>query len=302
MSYKDQVALLIKVLPETLDNNGFCLKGGTAINLFYRDMPRYSVDIDLSPSFIDERQKTIDHIDKEFHAISLRVQEKYSEIHGSIKKNKDGYAKQILFSEKGAEIKVEVNTILRGYFNSPQILELCNGASNEFNSDASVNCASFEDTYAGKICAGLDRQHPRDLFDIKLLLENEGYSHQLHKAFLLYLISGNRPISEMIEPNRINIGMIYKRQFEGMSFIDVHLDDLHTAREAIIKKTKSQLSDQEREFLISLKKGEPDWPLSGITNIEKFPSVQWKLINIRKMTKERRQKAVNELFRKLNMI
>jgi hypothetical protein len=42
--YKSQVNLLLKVLPYVANENVFALKGGTAINLFVRDMPRLSVD------------------------------------------------------------------------------------------------------------------------------------------------------------------------------------------------------------------------------------------------------------------
>lgn len=46
--YRKQVALLIQTIPAVPDEKDFALKGGTAINLFVRDMPRLSVDIDLT--------------------------------------------------------------------------------------------------------------------------------------------------------------------------------------------------------------------------------------------------------------
>jgi len=46
--YMRQVALLVRTLPYIARHEAFALKGGTAINLFYRDMPRLSVDIDLT--------------------------------------------------------------------------------------------------------------------------------------------------------------------------------------------------------------------------------------------------------------
>ena len=46
--YVDQVRLLLGVLPDVAGEGAFALKSGTAINLLYRDMPRLSVDIDLT--------------------------------------------------------------------------------------------------------------------------------------------------------------------------------------------------------------------------------------------------------------
>jgi predicted nucleotidyltransferase component of viral defense system len=47
-----------------------------------------------------------------------------------------------------------------------------------------MQVASLPDLFAGKICATLDRQHPRYLFDVKFLLENEGLTENLRKTFL----------------------------------------------------------------------------------------------------------------------
>ncbi len=60
---------------------------------------------------------------------------------------------------------------------------------------------SFADLYGGKICAALDRQHPRDLFDIKLLSEARGLNEEVSQAFVIYLASHNRPMSELLSPN-----------------------------------------------------------------------------------------------------
>lgn len=46
--YRAQMDLLLQVLPLVAKEESFALKGGTAINLFVRDMPRLSVDIDLT--------------------------------------------------------------------------------------------------------------------------------------------------------------------------------------------------------------------------------------------------------------
>ncbi len=45
--YLDTARLLTQVAPFVFAQGVFALKGGTAINLFIRDMPRLSVDLDL---------------------------------------------------------------------------------------------------------------------------------------------------------------------------------------------------------------------------------------------------------------
>lgn len=157
----------------------------------------------------------------------------------------------------------------------------------------------FDDLFAGKICAALDRQHPRDLFDLSLLLKEDGFSDKLRKTFIVYLISHNRPISELINPNRLDITEQFKNNFEGMTLEPVSQSSLEEAREEIISLTQ-KLDDKEKEFLISFKSGEPKWDLLGLPDINKLPAVQWKLLNISKMPRNKNEEALRELERKLN--
>jgi len=60
--YKNQVGLLVNVLPEVAKEKCFALHGGTAINLFFRNMPRLSVDIDLTYIPIEDRLSTFNHV------------------------------------------------------------------------------------------------------------------------------------------------------------------------------------------------------------------------------------------------
>ncbi|MCK7518802.1 MAG: nucleotidyl transferase AbiEii/AbiGii toxin family protein [Ignavibacteriales bacterium] len=74
----------------------------------------------------------------------------------------------------------------------------------------------LEDLYGGEICT-LDRQHPRDLFDIKLLMENEGLTVGIVKAFVFYLISHDEPIVEVLNPGLQDITKMTETEFAGMS-------------------------------------------------------------------------------------
>ncbi len=60
--YKRQVALLLDILPEVAKETCFALHGGTAINLFIRDMPRLSVDIDLTYLPLESREASLKNI------------------------------------------------------------------------------------------------------------------------------------------------------------------------------------------------------------------------------------------------
>jgi hypothetical protein len=158
---------------------------------------------------------------------------------------------------------------------------------------------SFADLYGSKTCAALDRQHPRDLFDMKLLLDNEGWTEDVRRAFLVYLIGHNRPMSELIVPNRLDLQVPFHNEFQGMSADAVKLEDLEATREQIIEATRCSLTDDEKTFLLSMKRLEPDWSLLGIEGIEKLPAVQWKLLNLKRMDPGKRTEALKALEAKL---
>lgn len=158
---------------------------------------------------------------------------------------------------------------------------------------------SFDDIYAGKMCAALDRQHPRDLFDIALLLENEGTSRRLLETFLVYLISHNRPIAELLAPRRLDIRQLFEDEFEPMTRQSVPFDRLINAREELVAAIHTGLTDQNREFLISVKKRQPRWNLLGMPGIADLPAVRWKLLNLGRMNASRHAAAVARLRRVL---
>jgi hypothetical protein len=161
-----------------------------------------------------------------------------------------------------------------------------------------MQVASLPDLFTGKICATLDRQHPRYLFDVKFLLENEGLTENLRKTFLIFLISHQKPMSELLEPNRKDISEIYEKEFKQMAEIDVPLEQLEEARENLIYQINSQMTDNEKKFLLSFKNKTPDWNLLEMENIEviaNLPSVLWKMINLKKMPAKKHKEAYDKL-------
>lgn len=298
--YYDQVELLLTVLPALNEVKDFALKGGTSINLFFRDMPRLSVDIDLALIKILDRNSSIKLIDSNLELFSKRVKQINPSLKITPKKLSDGFMRSLLIENNKAQIKVEVNDIIRGSVYSCEIKELSPKAQEEYERFVEVQSYSFYDLFAGKICAALDRQHPRDLFDVDLLLKEDGFNDNLRKTFIVYLISHNRPISELINPNRLDITEQFKKNFEGMTSEPVTVSELEEAREKIISLTQ-KFDDAEKEFLMSFKSGEPKWDLLGLEAVEKLPAVQWKLLNISKMPKEKHKESLKKLEKKLNL-
>ena len=210
------------------------------------------------------------------------------------------YILKLLVANHQAAIKIEPNTILRGTVFEPEIRELTEAAQNVFLQTQKVKTVSIADLYAGKICAALDRQHPRDLFDIKLLFENEGITTMIRQAFVAYLASSPRPMSELLSPNELDIADIFHKEFIGMSEVNVDYTALCETRKSLIKVIQDSLLPNERDFLISIKSGEPQWDLPPIPTLSKLPGILWKVINIQKMDRSTRLAALNKLKNVLN--
>ncbi len=299
--YSDQVNLLISALPHVAKESCFALKGGTAINLFVRNMPRLSVDIDLSYLPVEERETSLKAIDTALNSIEVNIQKA---IPASIinKSHITGteYCNRLLISREGVTIKVEVTPVLRGSVHPPQEKEISAKAEKEFGY-AKIQILSFEDLYAGKLCAALDRQHPRDLFDIHYLLKNEGITENMKNTFLVYLISHNRPIAELLDPKPQDVSALYESELKGMTYEDVSLEELYKTRDNMIKKIREGLNADNRKFLLSLKEGTPNWELFAFPEAAALPAVRWKLQNLGKMTTGKKKEALRTLEKVLSL-
>ena len=291
-----QAELLLQILPFFSDEKIFALKGGTAINFFIRSLPRLSVDIDFAYLPVNLRDEAINEISSALEKTKERIS------HGlpvsrietkQLRKSQKTVA--LLIRNESALVKIEPNLILRGTVYPPEDRALCDEAEDLFQQSTMFKISSFEDVYAGKICAALDRQHPRDLFDIKILLENEGVTQKIRKAFIIYLISHPRPIVELLNPNFIDISRTYENEFREMTIKKIDLDDLIQVRCSLVQLIKSQLTLDERRFILSVKKKKPQWNLIGIDHVKNLPAVKWKLINLERMDSSKHKKAVNRL-------
>jgi predicted nucleotidyltransferase component of viral defense system len=291
--YFKQAQMLVKLLPAVSTENCFALKGGTAINLFIRDLPRLSVDIDLTYLPIEDRLASLNGI----HTGMLNLKQKIEAQGYTVATSHISGGKEItrLIVDNGqSKIKIEVSPVLRGTVHPPEKRTVCSVVEAQFGF-AEMDLLSFEDLFAGKICAALDRQHPRDLYDVKCLLENEGLTTALKNTFLVYLISHHRPIAELLNPNRQNIEEIYKAEFEDMTSEVVTLDQLKQARENLIESIKENISERDKSFLLGLKQAQPDWESFYYPEAQKLPAVKWKLHNIRQMKPQQHRQAVEKL-------
>lgn len=294
-TFSDQARLLVAVLPHVAEEWCFALKGGTAINLFVRDMLRLSVDIDLAYLPVEDRDNSLAAIDKAMKRIEARISRAMPVMY--IEKTRlagTNYCIRLTITNGPNSVKIEVNPVLRGSVHQSQEMELSATAEREFGY-ARIQILSFEDLYGGKLCAALDRQHPRDLFDIKYLLENEGITEKIKNTFLVYLISHGRPIAELLDPGLQDIGSMYENEFNGMTREEVSLEDLYATRDRMIKTVIDMMNDNDRTFLLSLKDGKPQWDIFAYPKAAELPAVNWKLHNIGRMTEQKKKKALNKL-------
>ena len=279
-SYAAQVALLVQILPEVAKEDCFALKGGTAINLFYRNLPRLSIDIDLTYLPLEPREQALGNINAAMERLAVSI----AQI-PSIKTNRilgGGQGATRVQAGKGSvTVKIETTPVTRGVVFEPEIKRVSSAVEEQFGF-AEMRLVSFEDIYGGKICAALDRQHPRDLYDIAKLYENEGLTDSLFRAFLVYAASSKRPLCELLNPNLSELETIYKTQFVGMTKESVPLKTLETTRLQLIANIQSRLTGDTTAFLRGLQKGTPDFTLLGLPDAADLPAIKWKLLNIAK--------------------
>jgi len=280
IAYAKQVKLLLDVLPEVAKELCFAMHGGTAINLFVRDMPRLSVDIDLIYVEIAERNETLDGI----NAALIRIKERIESLRPSMRVQHKENVCKLQLDEHGVMIKIEVNMVGRGLIGGATKAPLCEAAQEQFDAFCAMPLVPLEQLYGGKICAALDRQHPRDLFDVKLMLDNEGFTDEIKYGFLFGLVSSNRPTVELLDPHLLDQRMAFENQFEGMSAIEFSYDDYEATRLQLIETVKARLSDDDKAFLLSINGLEPDW---SIYDFQEFPSVKWKLLNLEKFKQDK---------------
>lgn len=293
-NYRRQVALLVRILPTITEEECFALKGGTAINLFVRDLPRLSVDIDLTYLPVKKRAESLEEISAGLRRISDRLKTADKRIRIGETADNGGFVRKLVVRDPTAMVKIEVTPVLRGCVYAPELRQVSPSVEEAFGF-AEARVVSFADLYGGKLVAALDRQHPRDLFDVRDLLAHEGFTDEVRIAFLIYLASHDRPMAEVIAPPRKDITETYARNFAGMAGNDVALPDLLETRERLVAKLVGDMPKEHRDFLIGFEEGNPDWNLIGVPDAARLPAILWRQMNLDSLSKDRRDALVGEL-------
>lgn len=299
-AYAQQVQLLVRTLPFVAEEKVFALKGGTAINLFLHEMPRLSVDIDLAYLPIEDRETSLQSCQQALSRIAEAMRSTSPQHPVREQMNREDELRLIAF-DGDVQIKVEVNPVLRGSIHPPVAMDIQPQVEKDYGF-AHIAVLAEPDLYGGKICAALDRQHPRDLFDVMVLLRSGGLTREVLDGFLVYLISHKRPMAELLDPQFKELSDVFENQFQGMTHEPVTLEELLQARVDLLAAIARQLTDQDKQFLMSIKRGKPDWALHSARGIEQFPAIQWKLKNIRAMRADKHRSAVERLEKVLSQL
>jgi len=282
-TYKKQVALLIDILLEIAKEDNLALHGGTAINLFHLNMPRLSVDIDLTfIPFSDNRNADLNKIRQSLESVKKNLKTKFPKIRFEDEKRAEEELK-LLCTKDNATVKVEVNQINRGLIAEPCTKILCSRAEDEFDRFCEIKTVSVGQLWGGKLNAALERQHPRDIFDVKNMLQKIGFTEEIKQGFLFFLLCGKRPIDEVLNPKLINQRVIFESQFLGMTNEELTYQEFEKIREELILLIQKSLTQSDKEFLLSFVSGNPYWK---DFDYSKYPAIKWKQLNINKLRQE----------------
>ena len=301
--YVDTVRLLLETAPHVFRSNRFALKGGTALNLFVMDMPRLSVDIDVV--YTDHRPSREDAMNE----ISRTLKEIKNRLDGiginsEFLRTKSGEETKVLVQRGNSQVKLEVNFVFRGTVLPTQERNLADTAREQFTTNLSLPLLADSELYGSKLVAALDRQHPRDFFDVHGLFQSTGLTPEIVECFVCYVSGHNRPIHEVLFSRDLDLRLAYESEFQGMTRNEVKLVDLLSTRERLRAELSRMLTESQKLFLIGLATGEPDWELMECTHLKEMPAIQWKqenLIRLKKLNPAKFKFQSEELRRRLRV-
>lgn len=293
--YAEKVEVLLRLLPIVMDEKVFAVHGGSAINLFVRDLPRYSVDIDLTYIPIEGREESLEHINDHLMSIADKAKRAFRGMHIVPKLA----TSKLLCEYQGKQVKVEVNQTKRGIIGGDvQTLPLCKKAQDEFGMYCEADIVPMTLLYGGKIAAALSRQHPRDLFDVKYM---EYPLAETREGLLFYLLGSDRPIHESFAPNLLDQHDALANQFDGMTDVPFTYEEFEQTRTQLIQDVFALMTAADKSFLVSFEQGEPDWGNFDFSYFKDYPSVQWKLLNLQHLKKQNPIKLTAEASKLLSV-
>ena len=287
--YAQKVELLLRLIPIVMEEEVFAIHGGTAINLFLKDLPRYSVDIDLTYIPLADRQTSLDDINLHLKSIADKAKKAFKGMHIVPNFN----TSKLLCEYLGKQVKIEVNQTKRGVVGGECLsIPLSEKAQNEFSLFCEAKIVPLTQLYGGKIAAALSRQHPRDLFDVKYM---DIPLDESREGLIFCLLGSDRPIYESFAPSLIDQREAMENQFTGMTDIPFTYEEFEETRAKLINDVRSLMTDADKKFLISFESGQPEWDGYEFEYFKDYPSVQWKLLNLKKLAKQNPQKLREEV-------
>lgn len=282
-AYRAQVRLMLDLLPLVAEETAFALKGGTAINFFVRNMPRLSVDIDLTYLPLEDRAASLAGISTGLTRIKARAEDRLPGTRVPLVPQGDDMEVKVHCQRGRARVKIEVNPLQRGSLWPVRQLACTDAVQEAFESFVELPVVSHADLFGGKVAAALDRQHPRDFFDVRLLLDAEGFNGDVRAGVLVNLIGHRRPIMELLAPEAKDQRKTFEGEFSGMTVLPFD----YAAHEATFAEltglVQASLTEADRSFLLSFEAGDPDWSLLSVAGADRLPAPRWKLLNIQRL-------------------
>ena len=270
------------------------LKGGTAINLFYLDLVRLSVDIDLNyiaqvdrEKMLTERPDVVRAVDQIATGLGYRVQNGVD--NHALREWHLGHANH---SGGQDRIQVEINFLMRTCALSPQALPAANVGDPQ---PCEFLVLATEELFAGKLKAMIDRRHPRDLYDL-FRFAKSGLPHDseiLRKLAVLFSSTMDRDF-RTYKIDRVS--EVDAKQVESLLYPLLKANDRPTATEmlAATKPLLESVLDHGREaaYLTAIAEGRfqpellfPEQP-EIVERIREHPALIWKADNVaRHLTK-----------------
>lgn len=289
--YRHKVELLLRILPFVTDEECFAIHGGTAINLFVKNLYRLSVDIDVTYIPVEDRNTSIQRINETLVRISDRVKRRFSDVRVTPRLD----ICKITCESRGCQVKIEVNQTKRGLVcGEAALLPLCEKAQSLFGMEVDARIVSIPQLYGGKISAALSRQHPRDLFDVKQM---DTPLTDIKEGLIFCLLGSDRPIHESFAPNFIDQHEAMERQFSGMSEIPFGYNDFEATREKLVCDVNSVMTEDDRRFLIAFEELAVDWENTPYSSFREYPSVKWKMQNLQKLKVSNPKKLKAEAYK-----
>jgi hypothetical protein len=292
-AYIETVRLLVEAVPVVFDTPALAMKGGTAINLFVEDMPRLSVDIDVVfTAHQVSRESALQSISLALETARRRLAA--AGLDAEVSSTEQGGETKLFLRRGRNQVKVEVNHVFRGTILPVERRGLGAEARRVFTAELVVPVLAVPELYGSKLVAALDRQHPRDLFDLRGLFERGGLTPEVVECFVCYLAGHNRPVHEVLFSRDHDIAQAFENEFVGLTRQPITLDELVSVRRRLRRELPAALSDNHRQFLVGLAAAQPEWDLMTCPHLAELPAIRWKLQNLARLKKANPQKFARQ--------